>query len=403
MDLTALLIIAFLFIFYSLFSAKFEKSLISGPMFFAAMGLLMFLAPSQGYAEIDEEFIHVFAEITLILVLFSDAANIPEKQLKKYVSLPFRLLLIGMPLSIILGVLLGAQLFPELPILEVAVFVAVLTPTDAALGHAIVTSNLLPQKIKQTLSVESGLNDGIALPFVLLFASMAAIGGSEHEVNWIEFIIKQLSIAPLVAIIIGRLSAKSINLAQKKQWIEEGFTGIISLATALAAFALSELLGGNGFIAAFVAGYVFGNSLDSNFRFLREFSETEGTLLTMGIFFIFGYYSVPEALHNFNWKWLVYAVLSLTVIRMLPVYLAVLGKGFKLPTALFFGWFGPRGLASILFLLLVLKDREFTHVEDIIGVVVTTVALSIVLHGISANPLTKIYGKKYADKEENME
>jgi len=269
-----------------------------------------------------------------------------------------------------------------------------LAPTDAALGQSVVSAKAVPLRIRQSINIESGLNDGIALPAVLLFAALAgaAHGGNEAG-DWLRFGLMQVTLGPLAGAIIGYAGARLIDTAAERGWTTTASQGIGILSLAVLAYVLAEMIGGNGFISAFVAGVVFGNSIRHPCTFLFEFMESEGQLLMLITFLVFGAALLPEGLAHVDVTVVVYALLSLTAIRMIPIALSLLGSGIRMPTYLFLGWFGPRGLASILFVLLILEEAEIPHRDEIFSITVVTVALSVILHGISAAPLAKVYGR----------
>ena len=406
MDTQGLAVIAAGVILFGLVSRRVEGTIVTAPMIFAAFGLLIGDAVF-GLAHLDfgHGFIHGLAEVTLILVLFSDAARIDLKQLRRDHDLPVRMLLIGMPLTIVLGTLVGLVLPLGLSFWEAALLAAILAPTDAALGQTVVSSPLVPARIRQALNVESGLNDGIALPLVLLFACLASADhpGAEER-NWILFGVLQVTLGPLAGLVVGGLGAWSIDRAAAKGWMEESYEGLAILGVAILAFAAAEIIGGNGFIAAFVGGLVFGNRVRGRCAVVFEFAEAEGQLLTLLTFLIFGAAILPEAAGNIGWVAVVYAVLSLTAVRLLPISLSLVGAGLRWPTIGFLGWFGPRGLASILFALFVLEDADMPAADQILAVTIVTVAFSIVAHGVSAAPAARRYGalaRRVGDCEEN--
>jgi NhaP-type Na+/H+ or K+/H+ antiporter len=311
------------------------------------------------------------------------------------------MLLIGLPLTIILGTVMATWLFPELLIWEAALLAALLAPTDAALGLAVISTKTIPLRIRQAVNVESGLNDGIALPVVLLFAAMAgAPAGQGDEQNWVRFIGLQLTLGPLIGGAVGYAGGHLIEAATKREWLSESFEGIAILALALLVYAGAELAGGNGFVAAFVGGMAFGSSIKNPCSFLYEFMENEGQLLMLVTFFVFGAVLLPEGMADLSVQAVIFAVLSLTVIRMLPVYVSLAGTGTPFSTRSLLGWFGPRGLASILFVLLILDESSVPHKELLLAITVITVALSIILPGLSAAPLAAAYGGRAGSEEE---
>jgi NhaP-type Na+/H+ or K+/H+ antiporter len=395
MELLGIIVVVTGVLVFGLVSKKLQGTPITLPIVFTGFGWLIGTA-GLGLADIDPSHgvIHTIAELTLILVLFSDAARIDLKRLLADHDLPLRLLIIGMPLTIITGALLALSIFPEATLAMVFLVAAMLAPTDAALGQPVVSSPVVPVRIRQALNVESGLNDGIALPLVLAFAIWAG-APVEEEVGLgdvFTFAALQLTLGPLVGFGVGYAGARLIDAAITRQWITEPFQGIAILCVALAAFAIAESIGGNGFISAFTAGLFFGSLIRHHCKFLFEFMESEGHLLTIIIFIIFGAVMLPQALHHAVWGTVLLALLFLTLVRMIPVALSVTGLGLSLPSKLFLGWFGPRGIASILFALLILEDYPIPGGEELLACVVITVALSILLHGITAAPLAKAYG-----------
>ena len=341
------------------------------------------------------------------LALERDAARIDLNRVRRDHNLPVRMLVIGLPLTIAAGTVIAVQLFPALSIWEAALLAALLAPTDAALGQPVVSAKAVPVRIRQAINVESGLNDGIALPAVLLFAALASI---QHDAvqatDWVRFGVLQVTLGPLVGLLIGYIGARLLDVAAERGWASTSFQGIAILSLAMLTYITAELIGGNGFIAAFIGGMVFGNKLRHPCTFLFEFIETEGQLLMLITFLIFGAALLPEAIANLNPTVFLYAVLSLTVIRMVPIAISLLGARLRLPTQLFLGWFGPRGLASILFVLLILEESEVPHHDEILSITLVTVALSVLLHGVSAAPLAKLYGKlaaRMGECEENQD
>ena len=403
MEINAILVVAGLFLAYSMFSKRLEKTILTAPMIFTVAGLLIayFFSDLLGTKEMNEGAVHTLAEITLIFVLFTDAAQIDFGKLRKDHNLPQRMLLIGLPLTIIFGAIIAYLIFGKLIIWEAALLAAILAPTDAALGQSVVNSEDVPVRIRQTIGVESGLNDGIALPAVLVFASLASSAMAEHTAAyWIEFTLYQVILGPIVGIVIGFVGAKLINFCFSKAWVSKSLEGIGTLCLAIIAYAGAELIGGNGFIAAFVGGLVFGNFLKHHCEFLFEFAESEGQFFTLTTFLIFGTVAMHLIGNEFHWTYILYAILSLTVIRMLPIAISLIGTKVSIYTVLFVGWFGPRGLATILFALLIVDKMEIAASEQIISIIMVTILLSILLHGITAVPASKKYGKMVSDNKD---
>lgn len=407
MDPVVIAVIAGGVLLFSLIAGRLQGSVITPPLIFIIFGYCIGSGGlSIAHVDPGQGMIHVIAELTLILVLFTDAARIDLAQLRRDHNLPLRMLLIGFPLTIGAGTLIALQLFPQFSLWEAALLAALLAPTDAALGQSVVSTKIVPVRIRQAINVESGLNDGIALPVVLLFAALASV---EQETSgasdWIGFGLMQIVLGPIVGMVLGYLGARLLDAAAEREWALISNQGIGLLALSLFIYVVAELVGGNGFIAAFVGGIAFGNSVRHACTFLFEFMETEGQLLMLITFLVFGAALLPEGLQHVTPSTVIYALLSLTVIRMIPVAISFIGAGLKLPTQLFLGWFGPRGLASILFVLLILEKADVEHHAELLTVTIITVALSALLHGISAAPFANLFGKlaaRMGECEENQ-
>ena len=395
MDPSSIAFIALAVCLFAAFSQKAERSPLTPPMFFLGVGIFLGDA-GLGWAhlEIDGEAIHVLAELTLVLVLFTDAARIDLACLRREESLPARLLGIGMPLTVAAGATAAIVVFPGLGWAEALLLAAILTPTDAALGQAVVTNPLVPLRIRQSLNVESGLNDGIALPVVLVFASLAGAHDDAIDASyWLRFAALAVTLGPLVGAAVGFIGGRVVAWGTQSGWINPAFQRIAGLGLALLAFGAAESVGGNGFIAAFAAGLALGNTARGVCECLYEFGEAEGQLLTLLVFFAFGAAMLPEALPHATGEAILYALLSLTVIRMVPVTLSLLGTGLRPASIAFLGWFGPRGLASILFALLVVEEGSLQSGPFLLAVVVLTVLGSAFLHGLTAYPIARRYGE----------
>ncbi len=395
MDLLSLFIVAAGLLLFSLVSGRLQGTVLTAPLVFVLFG---FAVGSGGLnianLEPGHAAIHVIAEFTLILILFTDAARIDISSVRRDHNLPTRMLVIGLPLVILTGALAADFMFPRFSIWEAALLAALLAPTDAALGQAVVSAKVVPVRIRQAINIESGLNDGIALPAVLLFAALAgAMEDSTQAGEWIRFGLLQVTLGPLAGCVVGFLGARALDTSIERGWLSTRFQGIGILSLAIFGYATAELIGGNGFIAAFVGGMVFGNTIRHPCTFLFDFMETEGELLMLLTFLIFGAALLPVGIAHLTPTVLLYAALSLTVIRMLPIALSLTGTRLKMPSRLFLGWFGPRGLASILFVLLILEESALPNRDEILAVTVITVALSVLLHGVTAAPFANAYGR----------
>jgi NhaP-type Na+/H+ or K+/H+ antiporter len=394
-DLVVLAILV-AFILYSVVTRFIDRSLLTLPIIFMCLGFAL-SEPLRSAAppEVLHEGKRLLAEITLVLVLFSDASHVQFSQLKQSWGLPARMLVIGLPLSIALGTLVTWLVSPEGGVAMALLTAAVLTPTDAALGQSVVTSANVPEKLSETINVESGLNDGLVLPFVLLGAILASAGMAGANTDGLALTaILQVVLGPLAGIATGWGVAKLMDFAQARRLIAASAEGVVFFSASFAAYVLADSVGGNGFIAAFVAGMIFGNTYKHNIRFVREFMEGAGLLLTMSSFLVFGALLLPDGLAHASLKTVLIAVLFLTVVRVGAIWLSLTGSGLKTREKLFLGWFGPRGLASILFTLVIIDEFEFPNEAELLACVSMTVALSILVHGVSSTPLARWIGRR---------
>lgn len=387
---------------FALLSQRIERSFLTLPMVFAGLGWAISAAggavvPMEGAHDV----IHTLAEITLVIVLFADASRVRLADLGRSYGLPLRMLLIGMPLTILLGTLVAHWVSPAAPWALALLVAAILTPTDAALGQAVVSSPSVPLRLRQSINVESGLNDGFAVPVIIVAAlwSATATGTPIHDApdNLYLFTAMQVVLGPLAGIAVGWVFAMLLDQAVDGGHITPVSQGVAFLCAAPLAFVLAEAIGGNGLIASFLAGLVFGNSFRNDAHFIEEFMEGEGQLLTIFTFLIFGAVLVPLGLEHATWRTVVLAILYLTVIRMIPIWVSLAGSGLSAYDKVFLGWFGPRGLASILFALLIYERFPVPGVEEILACVVLTVMLSIVLHGVTANPMAARFREEAPD------
>jgi NhaP-type Na+/H+ or K+/H+ antiporter len=385
---------ALLIFAYGLFSKVLERSPVSGAMVFVSVGMIS--GPLKlGFLKegITAPLVRVIAEVTLVLVLFVDASTINLRSLIREKGVPFRLLLIGLPLTMGLGLLAAMPLFENVSIWALALMAFILSPTDAALGQPVLTSPDIPENIKEAINVESGLNDGIALPPIL--ACIAVLSSAAPEKlgaqYWIMFTLKQFLFGPLLGALVGWIGGRFVDRASSAGWMNPTFQRLTAWSLAVLAFAMAEIFHGNGFIAAFFGGLMLGTHTPIVRERIQEFGEAEGQQLALFVFLIFGLAAVPAVSSHWDGYAWMYAIMSLTIIRMLPVAICLMGTQLRWRSIGLIGWFGPRGIASVLYLLLMVNDLGLKGHERIISVIVLTVSLSVFLHGVSAVPLSRLY------------
>ncbi len=383
--------LAVFLLIYSAIAGRIERSLISGPIVFTAVG---FILGADGLGilriHIEGEGLRLLAELTLAMVLFTDAANADFSIVRQNLALPRRLLMLGLPLTIVFGFLVAAIVFPRLGLLELALLATILAPTDAALGKPVVTNPAVPAVMREALNLESGLNDGICVPIVVLLLGMAV--GTQIEAGTAghvtRVVVEAIGIGLIVGLGLTWLTTLMLRSAEQLGWISEHWIEIPIVALAAACFAAAQALGGSGFIACFVGGLLLSGLRARHKRELLRGAEQMGEALALSTWVVFGGIVVARMVDRVTWPALLYAVLSLTVIRMLPVFLCLIGTRTSIADKLFIGWFGPRGLATIVFAVLVL-DQRLPGNDTIILAAGWTVLLSVIAHGVTANPLVR--------------
>lgn len=391
---------AFTFL-YSIVASRLAKTPINGALVYLLVGLMF---GSHGVDLIDlklsADVLRILAEFTLALVLFTDSANANLKVLKKVEQIPIRLLLIGLPLTILTGFGVGWLLFDNLTLVELALLATILAPTDAALGKAVVTNPVVPTAVRESLNVESGLNDGICVPVLLVFVTMVTgeVSGNETVGMVARLPLQEIGIGTCVGIGIAILGGQIVRFSDKRGWIKGAWIQVPIVALAMFCFGLSQWLGGSGFIGSFVGGLVFGALTKNHKQELLSGAEGAGNVLSLLTWFTFGTATLGHS-QGLSWQTIVFAILSLTVVRILPVFISLIGVRLQLDTKLFLGWFGPRGLASLVFIVMVFDtqlpgNQRLPGIDTLVSVVTWTITLSIFVHGTSAVPLSKWYGKR---------
>ncbi len=390
--MTEILIIAAAIFGFALVSRSLAMSPITAPMVFTTVGLIVGGAGLGWFGlSLDGEALSIIVEVTLVLVLFTDAVRINLGSLRKDVAIPIRLLGIALPLTLLAGTVAAALIFPGLSWAEALLLAAVLTPTDAALGQAVVSDTRLPVRVRQSLNVESGLNDGLMVPIVTVAIALAVSEGGGSR-TWAAFAAEQIGYGLVCGIAAGALGGTLLDRFASAGRIEGVYRQLATLAIAAIAYASADAVGGNGFVAAFTAGMTFGVVAAKQSSDVQDFTQDEGDLLTAITFMLFGAVIAGPLVGEVTWPVIGYVVLSLSVVRVVPVGLALLGSGTLLQTKLFIGWFGPRGLASILFALLVMQEVEGEGAELIVTVALWTVLVSVYAHGLTASSWAKRLG-----------
>jgi NhaP-type Na+/H+ or K+/H+ antiporter len=393
LNLEAIAVVSACVLVWGLLSARLERWNITAPLAFVVLGLVATHPPlTLIHLNLRSDTLRDIAELTLALVLFADAARVNLRELRSDVRFPVRLLAIGLPLTIGAGTAVALGLFSGAGIWVAALIGAIVAPTDAALGASIMQDERIPSGVRRLLNVESGLNDGIATPFVNLFLA-GALADEAVTTSGLSGAVLSLLGGVAIGVGVGAVAAVALRVAARRRWSGPAFRPLAVLGVALLAYAVAVDAGANGFVAAFVAGMAYGAATPRDHPLTLGFTEDAGELLSLLVWFGFGATMLVPGLEHASWRDVVFAVLALTVVRMVPVGIALLGSGMDRTTAAFVGWFGPRGLASVVFALLAVDRLEPADGDRVLAAVTVTVALSVVLHGITASPLAARYGR----------
>ena len=386
----ASLVLATVFL-WGVLSARAQRSDLSAPIVFVAAGLLYAEGLDVLHLSVGHEAVRLLAEVTLVWVLFGDAAGVRPRALRSDLGTYVRLLGVGLPLTIGLGLVLAVVLL-GMDGWTALLLGAALAPTDAALGSAVVSDPVVPARIRRILNVESGLNDGIVTPVVLLAISEVAASNGISGVEEPGRAALSLLAGTAVGLLVGGAGGRLTRLARDRGWLSDDWAGPAVLALALLAYSGATLVEANGFVAAFVGGLAFGATAGRTEKAEVSFVEQSARLASLLSWLVFGAFLVPVLTDQLDWPVLVYALLSLTLVRMVPVALALLGTGLDRASVAFVGWFGPRGLASVIFALLALEGLHGAA-DQAVATITVTVLLSVAAHGVSATPLARRYGR----------
>ena len=392
----ALAVLAVFALVFSVVAPRLQRTWISEAIVFTLFGTLV--GPlGAGWLKLSPtaETIRVLAELTLALVLFSDAAGANLNVLRRFSKLPIRLLMVALPLTIVFGYALARWIFPGLSGFEAALLAVMLAPTDAALGNAVITNPVVPERFREGLNVESGLNDGICVPILFVFLTLAegAAEGQRPGVMTVIYLVEEIGIGMVVGLVVAGLAVGLLRFARRRGWHSEVWEQMPVVAAAFACFGAAQALGGSGFIASFIGGLFFNARIHGAHEKLLESAEGTGKAFSLITWVVFGAMVVEPALQQLTWQVACYSVLSLTLIRMLPVFLSLAGMGLRAEAKLFTGWFGPRGLASIVFAVIVI-NAKLPNGDTLTHVVAFTVLLSVVLHGLTAVPWAAGFGRR---------
>ncbi len=389
-----LALVALVFVLYAVSARRLDRRSITAPIVLVVAGTVL----GAGFLDLlpvspNTEAVRLAVELTLALILFCDASTVNLRAAESDVGLPLRLLGIGLPLTIALGAVAAHVVFPSMSWSEAALISAILAPTDAALGVAVVTNTAVPARIRRALNIESGLNDGIATPFVLVFLALVVAGAAEE--GWAGGAVSELARGALVGIVVGFVGGRVVRWAKSAGWSTPASDQLVVISLALLAYGATVSFSGNGFVAAFLAGLVFGAASRRQLHQATEFADAVGLLSSFVVWVIFGAMFVGPVLRDgVHLRPILYAAVSLTLVRMVPVAIALIGGRLRRDTILFMGWFGPRGLASVVFTLIAFDALAGPVADGLVEITTWTILLSVLAHGLTSGPFAAAYGRR---------
>ena len=380
-------------------SGVLERLWLTEPMVITAVGLLVAWVALDDPIDLASPTSLLFLELTLALVLFSDASRIDVSQLKQGFRWPLRMLLIGLPLAILFGTA-AALIALGVPLALAFLIGVVFAPTDAALAEPVLETESLPLRVRQALNIEAGVNDGLAVPALIIalgFLESGESSGSEAALVTVT----QIGVGALGGLALGWIGAKVIGSGAERGWMNPLHQKIAAVALALGGFAGIQLLGGSGFVGVFVAGAVMSHLVRPRCDYLYHFADAEGHSLVLVAFFLIGAGPVYNMVRTgIGWRELLMAFLALFVARPLAIRISLLGQGLRWETSTFLGWFGPRGLATVVFLLIAYEEMAMID-EFVRNTAILTVVLSMILHGASAAPMSKWLSARLSTMDED--
>jgi sodium/hydrogen antiporter len=363
----------------ALLSGLARRSFMSLAPIFVVAGFVL----GQGWLEVLDldprsDFVQALAVIALVLILFRDGLEVEAEMLQKAWHLPFRKLVLAMPLTAVL-VAFATHTLTDLDWTASLLVGALLSPTDPVLSSSVVTNPRVPRVIRHSLNLESGLNDGLALPAVLAFTAAVE---SRSDFVWWEFVIQDVAVGALtglvVAFVAARLMPHGASAHQK---------ALYGLGVAFAAYGTAVLPPeGNGFIAVFVVAIAFGIWRPDIRECFETRSEDVLEVVKLGVFLVFGAIFTFDTLFEDGWAAVAIAAFTLLLARPIAVFAALTGtRQVGIAGKAFMSWFGPKGVATMTFALFVLGSTA-PEADRVVGIAALTVFVSIVAHGLTDHP-----------------
>ena len=396
MDLSfgeALLVFGGLLAVAAALSGVMRGTVLSASVLSVGLGIALAEADVVNVDANDTAIVHL-VELALVLTLFSDGMFVERELLRRHWSPVTRAIVLAMPITLVLLALVAHGLFGELSWAEAFLLAAVLTPTDPVVTSAVVTAQRVPAEVRHTLNLESGLNDGLALPFVLFFLILAAPGGDAGTEA--TKLLGEAAYGALVGVVIGVVGGR-LHHHLPGGGLTPRYEGIYALGFGLFAFGFADVTVGNGLVAAYVAGIAMGAAEEDVPEAFVEFSENVSTILQVITFFVFGALIVATGYDGEVWRLALFILFALLVARPLAVLLSFVRERLSPPLKLFIAWFGPKGVASMLFALFVLKS-DVGNGSLIFDIASFTILVSIAAHGLTDTVGARWVERRLADR-----
>ncbi|OUL58067.1 cation:proton antiporter [Pseudoalteromonas ulvae] len=398
MEYLNLAFIAFAAFVYSVTLRQLEHNEITGPMFFVLLGFLLTWVDPVIDINFLSSSMQLIIELTLASVLFVDAANADLKILRRNYTYPLLLLIVALPLTFIFSALTMNIFFTSLPFLSSALVAIIITPTDAALSRSFLKAESVPITLREGINTESGLNDGLCVPiFLFLLAAATHQTNSRPLTLAVELLSREIGIAIFVAFISMAIVLLMVHYCENKHYFINKSSPFLFTAIAVFIYSFTQAIEGSGFIAVFISGLIFDwfYKGQAKNKFVKD-SEQLSDFMSAIIWCFFGFTAFNLLVNTISVAIICYALLSLTVLRMLPVIFSLYFTQLSVKEKITFGWFGPRGMASIVFALM-LYQSEIANKEFLVSICFTVILLSVVIHGLSTQPIIKLFKQKKAE------
>lgn len=384
---------------YALVARRLQSWNITAPMVFVAAGILLgsgWLGDrDMGIIKPTDHWFMGIAEFSLAMLIFTDASKLSLREVEGDHRPVAKMLLFAFPLTLAAGLGVVLLLFPEYGWQAALLTALILCPTDTTLAGSAITDPAVPARVRRILGVEGGLYDGGSSPMLALLIVMVAVDAGEiSAAGWVATAAWEIFGAVLVAVAVGGGGGLILRLARSKALTTHTSQQVAIALLAVLSYTVAIGIDANGYVAVFLGGLMFGASSRDLLHEDLDFAETAGTLISFVVWLVFGAAMViPAVTESGPGTWAL-AVLALTVLRMGPVAIALSHSGFRAPTVAYLGWFGPRGLATVIFAILALQDIGTDPVTDhLLRVATITALLSIFAHGLTARPLSHAYSR----------